>query len=595
MPYQFACPYCFRRIRDDEVLFRSEKVTSPRPTPKSAVSDAQKLADELLPATLPVKTDEERDALPELRRTLAEMLESDEEIAGESLFPEEFADWQEFNNLFPDGALKTALSELPERLQAIRNDPKRNPQPSADSDSFFDRSDDPVYQRFWEKYADGKTTETDTEYDREPWRRRILDPKNKVHQAYLKVQSDGTFFIRDADGMAAKIQLKDDDSECYRRVCPYCHNPLPAEYGKNPVRFLTIIGITGSGKTVYLYKLFEEMGRYVAKAHLNAFETPSVMQFLSDNAIVDGQPMPGSTTVYLHQPLFFDLVRSTGVNEKRVETLVLYDVTGETFEDPRRTGDALKYSPFIRYADGIILLIDPEQFPAFVGAKAGRNLRYKPTQALRNIHSIVTNGDAHKKCRKPIAICISKMDEMMNLFPDDLRQRLSEEVEGIRDNRGFYEPLFNAKAYNPILDGLYAFFQNYDESLSLMMDNNFRNYAYFAFTALGCAVDSATGRPVKENEHITTRRIEEPLLWFFHCFDYIKANAKIDYPYQRVPCPSCGKTDTYVLPLEEREIRYGFLNLKRRYINRCCNECGKRWFDDWTEKEELSELSEGTP
>lgn len=592
MAYQFTCPYCFRPMRDDEVLFRSEKVTSARAA-APAVSGAQTIVDTLLPANTPAEPGDERELLSYVRGRLLELLESGAEITREDLYPEEeYDNWRDFENRFPDCALKTRIAKLSERLRDIRSvqEAARTAAPAADT--FFDLSDDPVYERFWAKFAGGRTTETDTEHDREPWRRRILDPNNKVHQSYLQVQPDGGYLIRDVDGMAAKIQLKEDGLECDRRVCPHCHNPLPPNYGKNPVRRLAVIGITGSGKTVYLCRLFEGMDKYMAKVHLNAFDSPSVTQFLYDNEVAYGKPLPGSTTVYLHQPLFFDLSRSVNGNDKRVETLVIYDVTGEVFEDPRRARDALQFAPFIRYADGIMLLIDPAQFPSYVGAKAGRELRYKPTQALRNIHNIVTDGDTRRKCRKPVAVCLSKMDELMQLFPEDLRRRLSEEVEGIRDNRGYYEAMFNAKAYNPILDGLYTFFQTHDESLSLLMDGNFKNYACFAFTALGCDVDKQTGLPVHEGDHFTTRRVEEPLLWLFHCFGYIDANEKIDYPYKRVNCPECGSTDNYILPLGEREIRSGFLRLTRTYVNRGCNRCGNRWADAWTEDEERAELEE---
>jgi hypothetical protein len=44
--------------------------------------------------------------------------------------------------------------------------------------------------------------------------------------------------------------------------------------------------------------------------------------------------------------------------------------------------------------------------------------------------------------------------------------------------------------------------------------------------------------------------------------------------------------------LEEREIRYGFLWLKRRYVNRRCYQCGHCWLDAWTEAEERADLEE---
>ena len=181
MAYQFTCPYCFREMRDDEVLFRSERVTSGRGAPAVADS-AQRIVDVALPADTPAHSDEERDALAHVRRTLVELLKSGAEITREDLYPEEDYDsWRDFENRFPDCELKARLGRLEGRLKDLRNaQEKARDAASASSDAFFNLTDDPVYQRFWEKFAGGRTTETDTEHDREPWRtarRRLFHPR----------------------------------------------------------------------------------------------------------------------------------------------------------------------------------------------------------------------------------------------------------------------------------------------------------------------------------------------------------------------------------------------------------------------------------
>ncbi|MFR2605771.1 MAG: hypothetical protein ACLTAX_11490 [Waltera sp.] len=39
--------------------------------------------------------------------------------------------------------------------------------------------------------------------------------------------------VRDEEGRDTKV-----------RICPHCHNPLPFEYGKYPVKYIAVVGIT---------------------------------------------------------------------------------------------------------------------------------------------------------------------------------------------------------------------------------------------------------------------------------------------------------------------------------------------------------------
>ena len=67
--------------------------------------------------------------------------------------------------------------------------------------------------------------------------------------------------------------MDDFGKPTYRRVCPYCHNPLPMGFGKHRVKNISIIGITGAGKTVYISQLLKGMTEYAAKSGLGAFFT----------------------------------------------------------------------------------------------------------------------------------------------------------------------------------------------------------------------------------------------------------------------------------------------------------------------------------
>ena len=449
--------------------------------------------------------------------------------------------------------------------------------------AFFAESRDPEYEKFWEKY--GGTTEYNPADDLLKVRayfRKVIDPKNSNHWRHLKVQPDGTYFIRDSQGMVSQIELITGE-RCSRRVCRFCHNPLPDNYGKNPVKFAAIIGITGAGKTVYLSQLLKRMNEYAVKVGLNAIVTNAgVRTFLENNSVAAKEPLPGSTPVQrLQQPLIYEMVRDAREHGRITETFVLYDVAGEVF---RYNVPALvqNFAPFIEHADGVIVLIDPMQFNVISETvRIGRMLD-DPTTALTTIHNIISHGNATEKCAIPFAICLSKADtkEVQKVLSDDLRDMLLDDVRGVESGDGYYEPIFNAQEYAPIARELKHFMKSNEIVLAQMMQTNYSSYAYFAFTALGCDVmegKKENGEPYQYPVGpVLPKRVEEPLLWLFYKLGYIGKNAPLP---GEIYCPSCGRQDNYELPQDERNIveRSRWFRKVERYVNRHCRVCDYKW------------------
>ena len=453
---------------------------------------------------------------------------------------------------------------------------------------FFEEKTDKKYEEFWSKF--NGTTEyniADEVLKVKAYHRPVIEPNNSAHQKYLKMQPDGKYFIRDSQKMVTQIELNTGEM-CDRRVCPHCHNPFPNNYGKNPVKFVTVIGITGSGKTVYLSQLLRKMASYVVKVGLNAIPSTasSVTAFLNNNAVLANQPLPGSTPrERFQQPLFYEMVKEDEGNKKSTETFILYDVAGEIFED---TGLVKKFAPFIQYADGIIMLIDPMQFRVISGVAAGTNVLADPTKVLETIHNIVC-GNTTKKCEIPFAVCISKADtkEVQSVLSEELKKRLLDDVQGVRDIDGFYMPIFNAKEYAPIAKELMNFMQTNEGVLAQLMKTNYDSYSYFAFTALGCDVQTGTFENGEKYKYpvgpVLPKRLEEPLLWLLYKLGYVGKNASL--PGEPLFCPQCSSKDTEELPESQRTIQVvrkeGFLGLRRvtenYYVDHHCKTCDYKW------------------
>lgn len=449
---------------------------------------------------------------------------------------------------------------------------------------FFAERPDRAYEKFWADF--NGTTEynpADIKLGVLAHHRRVIDPSRPEDQGYLKRQSDGSYFIRE-DGMVTRIELVTGE-KCRRRVCCHCHNPLPQNYGKTGVKFVTVIGITAAGKTVYLSQLLKDMGKYVAKVGLAAngkVMGTGVQNFLEANVVKSGQPLPSPTPfVRLQQPMFYQLSQDLGGDLKHEECLVLYDVAGEVFSSPE---EVTKFAPFVEHADGVLMIIDPLQFEAIRDVANVGDTEKKhqdPATALEVIQNIISHGNVTKKCQTPFAICMSKIDtdEVQAVLSDNLRRMLIDDVASDIGRDGENRPLFNAKGYNPILEELTLFMKEKSGELVNQLRGNYSLYSYFAFTSIGCPTEiklQDTGEELKVPVGpILPKRIEEPLLWLLHVFGYIGTNAPIPYPGKKfVRCPKCESIDTQDCDIL---VRLGILRTERH--NRKCNNCNFTWIN----------------
>ena len=442
---------------------------------------------------------------------------------------------------------------------------------------FFKETDDPKYEAFWRDYGT-KTEEdpADQEMGITSYRRKVIDPQNPAHHKFLRAQEDGGYLRYDADGFANEIELNDARrTKCGRRVCPHCHNPLPQEYGKHDVKFISIIGVTGAGKTVYLSKLIQGIEKYVSKVGLSAIiASRSTRTFLKINPVAEGKPLPGSTTKdQFLQPLFYNLVQTTRTHQKRIDSFVIYDIAGENCVDSDKIS---RFGKFIDHSNGIFLLIDPIQFQIIQGFQGVEEEQAGPTRVLQEIHNHVNHGKSNEKCDIPVAVCISKsdIDSVQEVLEGELADSLMEQVSSIKDERGHGRTVFDAHSYNPIATDLQAFISSNEPDLELMLFNNYSCYNYFAFSSLGCGVeDNAPVGP------IIPRRIEEPLFWLFNRFGYIQSNEEVvSFGLPVIRCPACDSTDIKELEGDERErIEGKFFIKKIFYDDYECLECGHRW------------------
>lgn len=111
-----------------------------------------------------------------------------------------------------------------------------------DSNPDLHSKEDPVYRNFWSYYAYPPNWE-------------YADcPVVKAREAGItggKLHTDQDGFV---EGMTDSLGRRTDI-----RICPHCHNPLPAGYGKYPIYMIAVTGSSYVGKAVYLSQLMKHM------------------------------------------------------------------------------------------------------------------------------------------------------------------------------------------------------------------------------------------------------------------------------------------------------------------------------------------------
>lgn len=382
------------------------------------------------------------------------------------------------------------------------------------------------YEEYWKRY--GGTTEQTRKRNTtgsmsqfvENYKKPIISPKNP--RVVKFDNSDGSGVSFDRDGFLSSV-TDIFGGHTSRRVCPECFNPLPRNYGKYPVKFISVIGITRSGKTVYLSSLLDNMYEYADKIGMSPINNDSVNFFIEQNKIQKDTVLPqGTLPERMSQPLCYHLnYFHQGKQILETSTFVIYDIAGENCLD---AGSVENFGQFILHSDGIIILQDPKQFQRIYG-----EAHTMAESVLRTIKDLFVGADHY--CSTPIALCISKCDRLIDddMFSKELVDMLREPVKSAENFKGFC-----ATDYNKISKAIDDFYRGKDKQTRTALKTSFDCYNYFAVSALNCRlVESGETSDVSQEKILMPAetphpmRIEEPLFWLFKQFGFINSDIDI--------------------------------------------------------------------
>ena len=215
-------------------------------------------------------------------------------------------------------------------------------------------------------------------------------------------------YITDADGFVEKIEDKCSHLPSYTRICPNCHNKLPLHYGKNPQKFISVLSVSASGKTVYLKQLLSKLTDSLEGgilSHVNGSYVDIGLPVDDESSITLDKPLPDSTKdLNFKIPNFITLTFKKD-NVLTTYDFVIYDVAGEILvnlaKNNRNKFDF--FAGYIKKSDAIITLIEPKQLVS------NPRPEYPASEMISTLYKVFGG-----QVQVPTAITISKSDLLLS-------------------------------------------------------------------------------------------------------------------------------------------------------------------------------------
>lgn len=386
--------------------------------------------------------------------------------------------------------------------------------------------------RFWENKG-GRSG-----YTSDPgWNMPYIDPKDPDFADLIradqtadnKVGADG--FVRDKDGFVTRvIDRFGNEFAPMKRLCPHCLNPFPlADYGKYEVKFVSVVGTTGAGKTVYLHQLFTRFASAMANTGYKI--GASNLSDIGEHVDPD-HPLPGATdTSLMRRPLAVNLTEDNPGGKKM--TLVFYDVAGEYFahkDNQKKKEEGKDVSKedssgviiYIKNSDALMILIDPKQIQAL--AANGHAEQADDIQAtIDTLYQI--RGEGWKGI--PTAVVLTKSDQFDNdnIIDCPLIYQGVNKTDGGRD--------FNRDEFVTINKQIRDFIRNNDSSVFDTVER-MDHPGYFAVSAITCGVVSKFtkfGKLYRLKDAEEAERLKDLRLWVEDWQNITDDNQK-EIPYE---------------------------------------------------------------
>lgn len=330
----------------------------------------------------------------------------------------------------------------------------------------------------------------------ETWDYPHIDPSDASFKEMVEIipeKTDEYGFVRDKDGWIIGIIPKRGPKDlAIKKLCPHCHNPLPfVEYGKYPTKFISIVGIKGSGKTVYLHQLLTKFPSVISQTPF-VMGTNSLEMNKRTEKVARNYKLPVSTyDSSMRRPSAFILKYHHPKTEGM--TAVFYDIAGENClelvdddADDKKRKQAI--TKFLAFCDGLLFLIDPNQIPIY---------QNQESEEIANIQDVINtvneirprnNREKNNWDDIPVAVVLTKSDTIDNRL-GDVSPKIFQEVSCKRNANGEIVKEFNREEFSEIDRALREEFSQKTKDIIHSL-NSFPKKGFFAVSAITCGVEN---------------------------------------------------------------------------------------------------------
>jgi GTPase SAR1 family protein len=332
-----------------------------------------------------------------------------------------------------------------------------------------------------------------------------------------------------ADGRRQRANCPRCGQETFRRVCPACHNQLPAQYCETPGRIVALVGAKNAGKSTYIAVLLHELEHRLGselQTSLVACDDRTIERYQQDFARpLFGEhrllPTTQSAATAIRWPMVYLLTRTRegrfGRRHNASLALVLFDTAGEDLGRRDLVDLHLRY---LTAADAIIFLVDPLELP---GASTDTREEAQggpdpdgdtnPLHVLSRITATLRSGHELRpgqRLKVPLAVALTKIDVLQPALSrqSPLHQPRPRTARLDLDDRDAVHEQVRA-----LMHSWHA------EQLEHFLQHNYAEYGFFGLSALGGLPRDGEVAP----GGIRPYRVEDPLLWLLHRYGMLDA------------------------------------------------------------------------
>lgn len=312
-----------------------------------------------------------------------------------------------------------------------------------------------------------------------------------------------------------------------KRVCPSCHNELPAGVQENEDMIIAVVGGRDTGKSHFISVLIHELQTricpLVMDGTFNAINDDVYQRYMENfynRVYIQGEVLDLTPPVLSYaessakKPLIYEMVIPVTPIKNRRYTFVFYDTAGEDVKNAEIMQTVNRY---IGKASGIIFLLDPVQMLELRRQMDDDEIRSSSSisereieaqeNVLRRVASLIrAEKGIHRdgKINIPVSITFSKYDVLKRFFPKGSMV--------LQPSGYLKDGTLNKQEWFTVNQEIEAMLKECGEASFVQnVRNNFSRYSFFTVSALGQQPQiTKGGKKIREPK---PHRVEDPFLW----------------------------------------------------------------------------------